>query len=140
VTSDELDSLPDAMLPRRPTRFDWLHAGWLLTCVVAGFVGLFFLPPDTPLAARFAVALSIGACGALGFMRFAKVLADERLWRWCRHLPCSISLEKQLDGTTIAFVQTIDGEPKIATLPDDYDPHEDGPERLFELLGIELPR
>jgi hypothetical protein len=137
--SDVLTRLPDEMLPRRPSRFDWLHASWLLSCTVAGFVGLFFLPRDTPLAARFAVALGIGACGALALMRFMQVVRDEHLWRMCRHLPRSISIDRQLDGTMVAFVETLEGEPKVLELPDDYDPREDEGRRLFELLGVKLP-
>ena len=126
--------------PRRPSRFDWLHASWLLLCTIAGFVALFFLPMDTPLLARFALALGIGATGGMALLRFTRVLFDERLWRQVRHLPAKLHIEQQDDGAIVCFFERLDGEPGVLTLPEDYDPREDEGRHLFELLGVNLSR
>lgn len=107
-----------------------------MLCTIAGFVGLFFLPLDTPWLARIAVALGIGCTGALSLMRFAKVVADERLWQHVRHLPARIHIEQQ-DERIVCFFERIDGEPGVLTLPEGYDPREDEGRHLFELLGVE---
>jgi hypothetical protein len=137
--SDTGDTVLRVPLPRRPGRFDWLHASWLVTCSIAGFVALFFLPLDTALWARFMLALGIGATSAIALQRFMQLLFDERLWRMVRHLPRSIQIERQTDGSMIAFVERLDGEPRLVTLPEGYDPNDDEGRHLFELLGVRLP-
>ena len=136
MTSEEGGTL-DVVPPSRPSRFDWLHASWLLGCSIAGFVALFFLPLDTNLVARFAIAMGIGSAFAIALLRFMNVVRDARLWRACRHLPRTIDFTQDDDGHFVAFVQALDGDVRALELPEGYDPREDEGRLLFDLLELE---
>lgn len=122
------------MPPRRPHWREWvLPVVWVL----AGFgaqVCVWLLPRSTPAELRIGLGASLGLLFGSAFIHLMQVAQRERLWRACRQLPASITVEQQDDGTIVAFVTRVDGEPAIVTLPEGYDPREDGGKQMMELI------
>lgn len=123
------------MLPSPPGLHLWTVSIVMLVAGVTAQVSLYFLPHDTALWDRMVLAFTVGVLSGMALFRFTRTLHEQRFWQSARHLPKSIQVEQQDDGSIVAFVETLDGEPRIVTLPEGYDPREDEGRRLFELLA-----
>jgi hypothetical protein len=127
------------MPPTPPGRFGWLGAIVVLVSGITAQVALYFLPHDTAFWDRMLLAVSVGLLAGMAFAQFLRTLRRQRDWRLVRHLPAKIQMERQDDGRIVAFVETLDGEPLVLTLPEGYDPREDNGRHLLELLTDPLP-
>lgn len=120
---------------RRPSRFLWAFTGTVAFAGIAAQVCMWFLPHDYSWWQRIILAVCVGLLCGSALAQFSRVVQDERMWRAMRHLPVTIGVEEQEDGTRIAFVTQVDGSPRLLTLPEGYDPREDDGRRLLELLA-----